>query len=262
MAQICDSLLPQNLSLVKKNYVGVMRYTKNVTAEEFDATLSEGLTFTLVCEGGSQPALRGTEGGTTDAKFSNQVANEIGYDEAATIYYVAEDPTTLPVALFQTVEEYFRAVNEVGGRPVGAYGGLALVMYLITAGLAAKGWVVETWGGTGTSPLICLEQLVGAEIPGGLSVDTDAILQADYGQHPRPTHVVPTQQSKEDTMQAIYIPFPASGTNFPSGVIKVYAASPTNHLLEFTRTPGNATSNSVIDITDQIGGTEPYTVEP
>lgn len=48
------------------------------------------------------------------------------------------------------------------------------------------------------------------------------------------------------------------------GHIKVYAAgagSRAGHLLEFTRDP-TSQANSVIDITAQIGGTDPYTVTP
>ena len=50
----------------------------------------------------------------------------------------------------------------------------------------------------------------------------------------------------------------------PNGDIKVYAAgagSRAGHLLEFTR-HDNDQSNSVIDITAQIGGGDLFTVQP
>jgi len=50
----------------------------------------------------------------------------------------------------------------------------------------------------------------------------------------------------------------------PNGDIKIYAAGAgdrNNHLLEFTRKDGSQT-NEVIDITAQIGGPDPYTVQP
>lgn len=63
--------------------------------------------------------------------------------------------------------------------------------------------------------------------------------------------------TKEESMHAVVT---------PDGKIKVYAASTGNHLLEFTRDPAKAppdgTQNSVIDITAQIGGAEPFTVQP
>jgi hypothetical protein len=60
--------------------------------------------------------------------------------------------------------------------------------------------------------------------------------------------------TKEEEMNAIVL---------PNGDIKVYAAGAgdrAGHLLEFTRHDGEQ-SNSVIDITDQIGGPDPYTVQ-
>lgn len=49
----------------------------------------------------------------------------------------------------------------------------------------------------------------------------------------------------------------------PDGKIKVYAVAAgdrAGQLLEFTRDPADPTHNSVIDVTDQIGGPDPYTV--
>lgn len=47
----------------------------------------------------------------------------------------------------------------------------------------------------------------------------------------------------------------------PNGDIKIYAASPQGHLMEFTRHDGDQ-FNSVIDITAQIGGSAPFLVAP
>ena len=60
---------------------------------------------------------------------------------------------------------------------------------------------------------------------------------------------------KETTMHAVVM---------PNGDIKLYAAGAgdrSGHLLEFTRHDGDQT-NSVIDITAQIGGPDPFTVQP
>lgn len=49
------------------------------------------------------------------------------------------------------------------------------------------------------------------------------------------------------------------------GTIRVYCAGAgdrAGQLLEFTRWPADPTKNSVIDITAQIGGADPYTVQP
>jgi len=62
--------------------------------------------------------------------------------------------------------------------------------------------------------------------------------------------------TKEDEMNAVVL---------SNGEVKIYAADPKGHLLEFTRTPGSQT-NSVIDVTVQIGFTAnsggPFLVQP
>ena len=187
MTQVCDfSDQGINLPAVKAvGLTGIISYcsdtlTKNLSKANFDQALSLGLTVNLVCEQGNQPALRGAAGGAHDAQISNDQANVLGYDPTAAIYYVAEDPSTLPAMDWPTVEAYFRALS---GRPVGAYGSLKLVTHLINLGLANYGWVVQTWGGTNGQ--VHLEQLVGANTF-GLPIDVDTVLKADYGQMPRP----------------------------------------------------------------------------
>lgn len=77
----------------------------------------------------------------------------------------------------------------------------------------------------------------------------DESVMADYLPGIDPLPLTP---SKEDMMNAVVL---------ADGTIKVYAASPQGHLLEFTRKEGDQ-SNSVIDITDEIGGPNPYLVAP
>ena len=65
----------------------------------------------------------------------------------------------------------------------------------------------------------------------------------------------PPTPFKENEMTAVVM---------PNGDIKVYAAGAgdrAGHLLEFTRHDADQ-SNSVIDITAEIGGADPYTVQP
>lgn len=70
-----------------------------------------------------------------------------------------------------------------------------------------------------------------------------------------PQAVIPPEiEIQEKTMTSVLL---------PNGKVAVYAigaGSRAGQLLEFTRTP-NGSDNSVIDITDQIGGPDPYTVE-
>lgn len=190
--QICDFSTPQNLDVVAQHFAGVVGYVsdyalKNLSAATFNGALARNLTVTLVCEQGAEQAQRGAAGGTHDSLVANAQATALGYDPMATIYYVAEDPHTIPTTEYAAVAAYFGALT---GRPRGAYGGLPLVTWLMEQGLATKGWVVQTWGGI--SSLVHLEQLVGAP-QYGLAVDADLVLQNDYGQHPRPVITHPQE---------------------------------------------------------------------
>ena len=80
----------------------------------------------------------------------------------------------------------------------------------------------------------------------------DESLLADDFFSPVPPPYTPTL---EDEMNAVVV------TENGVEKVKVYAASPQGHLLEFTRQPGTQT-NSVIDITSEIGGASPYLVQP
>jgi len=254
MTLVCDFSTPQDLSVIAQHCEGIIRYAsddlaKNITAVEFDAAMTLGLTVTIVCEQGNQPAMRGASGGLHDTVIANQQANAVGYDEEAWIYYVAEDPNVLAPSAWPTVVSYFQAVNANTVRPVGAYGGRQLLDHLWSLKLITRSWAVQTWGGASYAD--ALQQLVGTDTF-GLSIDVDQVLQADYGQHPRPEVI----EYEEDSMFCIEL---ADGKVV---TMAIGAGSRAGQLLEFTRTPGDQTgaSNVVIDVTDQIGTAVPYTV--
>ena len=111
---ICDFAAPQGLTVVRQHYTGIIRYVsdypwKNITGPEYQQALSLGLTVNLVCEQGQQPALRGSAGGQHDSYIANQQADALGFDGC--MYYVAEDPNTLPQSSWSTVEAYFQALG-------------------------------------------------------------------------------------------------------------------------------------------------------
>ena len=210
MPQVCDFSGKVDLDEVQKHFVGIVRYVsdfspKNITRAEYERAMSLGLTVTLVCEQGNQPALRGRAGGIHDSNIANQQADSLGYPGDATIYYVADDPTPLPSSQWSAVVEYFQAL---GGRPKGAYGSGPLCAHLLGLGLVAKTWTVSTWGHPAGNSLV---QMVGANTS-GLAVDVDEIVQSDYGQALQsggaaPTATIPLQE-------VMKCPFPSPAT-FP-----------------------------------------------
>ena len=111
MAQVADFSAQQSLTPIKAHFSGIIRYVsddapKNITPEEFNTAMSLGLSVTLVCEQGNQPAMRGAAGGQHDAAIANEQANNVGYDPSATIYYVAEDPNVLPPSSWPTAPRW------------------------------------------------------------------------------------------------------------------------------------------------------------
>jgi Rv2525c-like, glycoside hydrolase-like domain len=194
--QACD-FSSQSISLpaVKAaGFVGAISYAsdytpKNWTQANWNQALALRLSRLIVCEQGNQPALRGAAGGSHDAAIANAQADALGYSTAATMFYVAEDPSQLPSSAYPTVEAYFQAVNAAGRRAVGAYGGWNTLNMLHSAGLITKGWMVQTWNQGAPDPLppwIVLVQMVNGVNTHGLPIDVDDILAVDWGQDPRP----------------------------------------------------------------------------
>jgi hypothetical protein len=176
---------------------GIVRYAtgadKALEAAEVALCAQLGLTLTVVQEGGNQPALRGFDGGVADASADNAALDQVGYGRDCWCYYVGEDPNRLDPSHWPTVADYFRGVGSVAVRPVGGYGSLALLHYLAALNLITKKWPVEFWGGHDATCHLSQydaprdangNYVLPAEFAG--VIDGNHVLQADYGQHPRP----------------------------------------------------------------------------
>lgn len=202
MPNACDysESRPNPVELLAAGIVGAVRYTfdgtmpgKGITQTEYNGLRQAGMQVALVCETGSQPALRGASGGTQDAEQSEAVCNALMWEDEpynGVIYYVAEDPNMLPQSDWPIVVEYFTAVKAVNPkRLLGAYGSQALVQSLQRLGLVTYGWEVGPWS-TDTAGMHLCQQIgnVPAQFAG--QIDLDVILQSDWGSVPRP--VIPT----------------------------------------------------------------------
>lgn len=205
MTVVCDAsaAVPDPLALKAANIDGIIHYATRfpLSAQEITDTLAAGLSVTMVMESGSQPALGGYAAGANDARAANARASAVGYDQDAWIYYVAEDPIRLDPSQWPTVDAYFAGVASVGGRPVGAYGGLLLVQHLLDTRLATKGWVVRNWGGTNANVHLA-QEMGGVPAQFANMIDIDTVLQADFGQMPRPSgdEVTPADVTLIQTM--------------------------------------------------------------
>jgi hypothetical protein len=198
---------PDPARLAAAGCSGVARYAtgpgKAVEAAEIDAVLAAGLGIVIVQEGGNQPALAGYQAGVDDARAANRRLDQLGnYPADCWIYYVAEDPTRLPVSAWPTVDAYFHGVNTVRARPVGGYGSVDLLDHLYDQGLITRKWAVGPWGGHQG----CHLSQYAAPVPPQFVnvVDANLRLADDYGQHPRPTSPPPPADVEADDVTSYF----------------------------------------------------------
>lgn len=166
--------------------------TKSLTATEVLALRAENISIVVVWEDAAQAALRGQAGGVADAAEANRQAVACGL--AGTIIYFAADWDSTP-AQQGAIDAYLDGAASVIGRDrVGLYGGYWPLSRARAAGKATRYWGTLAWSGNnwqtcGWQPDI----MQGPQATvGGVTVDLDTSLSADFGQWPRPA---PSQEA-------------------------------------------------------------------
>jgi hypothetical protein len=181
---------PAPAALVAAGYKDVVRYVspppnpKNITLPELNELRGAGLGIALVWESVAQrAATSGAAGGKSDAPLANQLADQLGYPDSCTIYFVLEDPNKLPTSSWPQMDAYATAAKQNSKRPIGGYGSQAYIEHAIEGGLITKGWQVGGWS-TGVSPKCHLMQRSNnptLTTMGG-NLDDDYIIAEDFGQ--------------------------------------------------------------------------------
>lgn len=178
---------PTAAAVRQAGHVGVVRYagtpgrTKNITRAEFDDMNRQGVGVALVFEDARGDALKGRPRGETAARAIVADAANVGFPSSRPLYFaVDQDITTqMPAVL-----EYFRGIGSVlGGRPVGVYGEADVLDAVIGAGLASYGWQTTGWSRGRAAKVRHLFQTTQQPYVGGIQVDINNILAADWGQH-------------------------------------------------------------------------------
>ncbi len=181
---------PAPAALVAAGYKDVIRYVspppnpKNLTLPELNELRGAGLGIALVWESVAQrAAMSGAGGGRSDATMANQLADELGYPDSCTIYFVLEDPNQLPASTWPQLDAYATAAKATSKRPIGGYGSQAYLEHAIHAGLITKGWQVGGWS-TGVSATCHLLQRSNKPVltTMGGNLDDDFIIVEDFGQ--------------------------------------------------------------------------------
>jgi hypothetical protein len=108
-------------------------------------------------------------------------AAAIGFPASRPLYFAVDQDITSQMG---TVLDYFRGIGSVlGGRPVGVYGEADVLDAVIGAGLATYGWQTVAWSRGRAAKVRHLYQQAGQIYVGGIQVDVNDILAADWGQH-------------------------------------------------------------------------------
>ncbi len=186
---------PAPAALTGAGFTAALRYlshepAKNLSPGERDALHAAGLAVGLVWESTASRALSGYAAGRADARDANRQADALGFPASKVLFY-AVDISTGP----GPVTDYFRGVEDEGGRPVGVYGTYDVIEGLVGSGFVSCGWQCAAWSGTGSgsggsydgrrlSRHACLFQRA-ATVLGG-SVDENVVLMdpSPWAWHP------------------------------------------------------------------------------
>lgn len=178
--------------------VGVVRYIaprawgwpKAITKSELADLLHAGKSVAFNFEMNPNDYQAGFEGGHKNGMAIKTAMDELGMPIEVPVF-VSYD-TYVPRGAFLTCEEYHRGViTGVIGRPIDAYGENDLIEYLANKGLVDRGWMAnaKAWPGNSTPTAhTVLQQYYGRQLPNlPGAYDVNDIVNADWGQYPRPT---------------------------------------------------------------------------
>lgn len=153
---------------------------KDINATELAALHEAGISVVLNWETTADFTLGGASRGMVDARSARAQANALGAPGSIPIYYSADfDVTSSQIA---TVLDYLHGAADAEGSKslVGVYGGYAVVKAAIDAGFL--GWQTYAWSGGQWDPRAVIRQTHNGQDIGGVSIDLDEAVAAEFGQ--------------------------------------------------------------------------------
>lgn len=161
---------------------------KNLLAGEKNALLAAGIAIVVVAEEGAGRMKSGHPAGVTDGTHARTVTKALGM---ATIpVYFACDFDATPADQIAIDAYLDGAASVIGHARTGIYGGYWPVKRALDDGKATYAWQTVAWSGGQWDTRANLRQ--GLQITvGGVTVDVDHAMTADFGQWPRPAAPVP-----------------------------------------------------------------------
>jgi hypothetical protein len=165
-------------------YVGTPGRTKNITKSEYEDLTRNDVGVALVYENRAGDANGGFSAGANAARAARADADSIGWPRDRPIYF-AIDSDQVTSLDFQEVSGYLDGAASVLGDGIertGVYGEYDVIERNVGSH-ARHGWQTVAWSGGRISKKAALYQRLGQIHIGGIQVDVNSILAADWGQH-------------------------------------------------------------------------------
>jgi|SRR5215831_527353 len=156
---------------------------KNLVPAECKALLAAGIELVLFAEQGSGRMLGGHAAGVADAKHFDSVAGAMKLGGIA--MYCAADFDASPAQQAPINAYLDGAASVVGRNRTGIYGSFYVCKRALDAGKAHFACQTVAWSGGQWEPRAHIRQHLQINV-GGVSVDFDEAMKADFGQFPRP----------------------------------------------------------------------------
>jgi hypothetical protein len=175
---------PSPAAIKAAGYDFVCRYysrdpSKNLTRAEADALAEVGLWIVGNWEYSATDALRGHDGGVSDAQLARVDADGCGQPRSRPTYF-SKDWDVTP-AQEATVTDYDRGADSVlGVAQVGDYAGFYPLRVQRDAGVISWEWQPTAWSGGQWEPRVNIRQ-TGTAMVGGVQVDVNEAMTPDYG---------------------------------------------------------------------------------
>ncbi len=171
-------------SFRQQGYSFVARYLsydpgKNLTRDEANAWLGQGIDIVLVWETTANRAEDGYAAGRSDAQAAVAQAAACGAPSEVPIFWAVDEDTTVGPHITGYAQGWSSVIPI---RRSGVYGSFAVVRGCFDAGLVAYGWQTYAWSNGQWDPRAHLRQVQNGVNALGTSSDLDQTTGPDYGQ--------------------------------------------------------------------------------
>lgn len=161
---------------------------KNLLQAELTSLHAEGLAVVVVEESTAGRMKSGRGAGVADAQHARAVTAALGMGTIP-VYFACDFDAT-PGDQTEINAYLEGAASVIGVARTGIYGGYYPVKRALDAGAAEWAWQTAAWSGGQWDTRAHIRQS-GTVAIGGVTVDLDEAMKADYGQWPRPSGTAP-----------------------------------------------------------------------